>query len=73
MLSELEGDCEWMPTNCFVQLCRAGKAKQQEGTFANELLLNDGELLFEAGEVLVERPHKCLVCPEGGLRALFGG
>lgn len=50
-----------------------GKLSNSGGTFANELPLNGSELLFEAGEVLIERPHKGLVRPEGGLGALFGG
>lgn len=43
-------------------------------TITNELSFNCGKLLFEAGEILVERPHKCLVCPERWLifRTLSG-
>lgn len=43
-------------------------------TVTYELSFNCGELLFEAGEILVERPHKCLVCPERWLifRTLSG-
>lgn len=38
---------------------------------AYELSLNCGQLLFEAGKVLVECPHKGLVGPEGRLRAFL--
>lgn len=43
-------------------------------TIAYELSFNCGELLFEAGKILVKRPHKCLVCPERRLifRTLSG-
>lgn len=36
-----------------------------------ELSFNCGQLLFEAGKVLVECPHKSLVGPEGRLGALL--
>lgn len=39
---------------------------------AYQLSFNSGQLLFEAGKVLVECPHKGLVCPEGRLWALLG-
>lgn len=41
-------------------------------TITYDLPLNCGQLLFEAGEVLVECPHKGLVGPEGRLGALLG-
>lgn len=41
-------------------------------TVTYEVPLNGGQLLFEAGKELVERPHKGLVGPEGRLRALLG-
>lgn len=43
-------------------------------TITYELSFNCGELLFEAGKILVKRPHKCLVGPEWRLifRTLSG-
>lgn len=45
---------------------------QLELAIAYELFLNCGQLLFKAGEVFVECPHKGLVGPEGRLGALLG-
>lgn len=46
----------------------------EKHTIAYELSFDRGELLFEAGKILVESPHECLVCPERGLifRTLSG-
>lgn len=41
-------------------------------TITDEVPLDGGQLLFEAGKELVERPHKGLVGPEGRLGALLG-
>ena len=52
-----------------------GESYIRRPTLADELLLYGGELLPEAREVLVERPHEGLVGPEGGLpvRGVGGG